>query len=179
MYIAILPQVDSALGMNGAGETTVTTRFRADHWSEGVEYLNPDAIACARLGDWNSPEVVRSAADWTARRREELLPGRSSIADEESGIVIPAPDSDSTWLFDVSDSTITDGIERPSFLRDDTGHRWRTRRTEGAERSRTGALDARAFAASGSLVSDVGVRPYAGRDAVAHRAMANGGVGAE
>lgn len=69
-------------GPNGAGKTTVTTRLRADHWSEGVEYLNPDEIARDRFGDWNSPEAVRSAADWTARRREELLAERSSIAFE-------------------------------------------------------------------------------------------------
>lgn len=32
-------------GPNGAGKTTVTARLRADHRSEGVEYLNPDDVA--------------------------------------------------------------------------------------------------------------------------------------
>lgn len=79
---AVKPVLLVIAGPNGAGKTTVTTRLRADHWSEGVEYLNPDEIARDRFGDWNSPEAVRSAADWTARRREELLAERSSIAFE-------------------------------------------------------------------------------------------------
>lgn len=76
-------------GPNGAGKTTVTTRLRADHWSEGVEYLNPDEVARDRFGDWNSPSAVRSAADWTAARREELLAAGAGIAFET---VFSAPD---------------------------------------------------------------------------------------
>ncbi|MFZ4736570.1 MAG: hypothetical protein ACOYM9_11525 [Bradymonadia bacterium] len=48
-------------GPNGAGKTTVTARLRADHWSEGVEYINPDDIAQERFGDWNSPDAVLRA----------------------------------------------------------------------------------------------------------------------
>jgi dephospho-CoA kinase len=40
-------------GPNGAGKTTVTVRLREEHWSEGVEYLNPDDVARDRFGDWN------------------------------------------------------------------------------------------------------------------------------
>jgi len=69
-------------GPNGAGKTTVTARLRADHWSEGVEYLNPDEIARDRFGDWNSPQAVTSAANWAADRREELLAARAGIAFE-------------------------------------------------------------------------------------------------
>ncbi len=32
-------------GPNGSGKTTITGRLRKDHWSEGVEYLNPDDVA--------------------------------------------------------------------------------------------------------------------------------------
>jgi predicted ABC-type ATPase len=69
-------------GPNGAGKTTVTTRLREDHWSEGVEYINPDEIARDRFGDWNSPEAVMNAARWAATRREELLAARLGIAFE-------------------------------------------------------------------------------------------------
>lgn len=69
-------------GPNGAGKTTLTQRLRVDHWSEGVEYLNPDEVARDRFGDWNSPDAVKSAADWTASRREELLAARGGIAFE-------------------------------------------------------------------------------------------------
>lgn len=76
-------------GPNGAGKTTVTGRLRSDHWSEGVEYLNPDDIAQERFGGWNSQEAIRSAADWTTARREELLAAGCGIAFET---VFSAPD---------------------------------------------------------------------------------------
>jgi predicted ABC-type ATPase len=69
-------------GPNGAGKTTVTTRLRAERWSEGVEYLNPDEVARDRFGDWNSPEAVLAAAEWTEQRREQLLEAGSGIAFE-------------------------------------------------------------------------------------------------
>ena len=69
-------------GPNGAGKTTVTTRLRAERWSEGVEYLNPDEIARDRFGDWNSPEAILKAAEWTTQRREQLLAERAGIAFE-------------------------------------------------------------------------------------------------
>ncbi len=76
-------------GPNGSGKTTVTVRLRQDHWSEAVEYLNPDEIARDRFGDWNSPDAIKSAAQWTQQRREELLAARSGIAFET---VLSAPD---------------------------------------------------------------------------------------
>ncbi len=69
-------------GPNGAGKTTVTVRLRADQWSEGVEYLNPDDIARDRFGDWNSPEATLQAARWTTERREALLTAHQGIAFE-------------------------------------------------------------------------------------------------
>lgn len=76
-------------GPNGSGKTTVTVRLRAERWSDGVEYLNPDEIAQAQFGDWNSPEAVLNAARWTANRREELLANGQGIAFET---VMSAPD---------------------------------------------------------------------------------------
>jgi len=76
-------------GPNGSGKTTVTERLREDHWSEGVEYLNPDDIAQQRFGDWNSSDAVMKAARWTTARREELLLQRAGIAFET---VMSAPD---------------------------------------------------------------------------------------
>jgi predicted ABC-type ATPase len=67
-------------GPNGAGKTTVTARLRAERWSEGVEYLNPDEIARDRFGDWNSPDAILKAAEWTKERREALLAQGAGIA---------------------------------------------------------------------------------------------------
>jgi len=69
-------------GPNGAGKTTVTARLREERWSEGVEYLNPDEIARDRFGDWNSPDAVLRAAEWTKQRREELVAQRAGVAFE-------------------------------------------------------------------------------------------------
>lgn len=69
-------------GPNGAGKTTTTARLRAERWSDGVEYLNPDEVARDRFGDWNSPEAILNAARWTACRREELLAANKGIAFE-------------------------------------------------------------------------------------------------
>lgn len=69
-------------GPNGAGKTTVTARLREEHWSAGVEYLNPDEVARDRFGDWNSADAVLDAARWTEARREELLAAGSGIAFE-------------------------------------------------------------------------------------------------
>jgi predicted ABC-type ATPase len=69
-------------GPNGAGKTTITSRLQRDHWSEGVEYLNPDDVAQQKFGGWNSDEAVRKAADWTTGRREELLAAQKGIAFE-------------------------------------------------------------------------------------------------
>jgi predicted ABC-type ATPase len=69
-------------GPNGSGKTTLTARLRQDHWSEGVEYLNPDNVAQERFGDWNSPEAVVAAARWVAARRDELLAAGRGIAFE-------------------------------------------------------------------------------------------------
>ena len=69
-------------GPNGAGKTTVTARLRAERWSEGLEYLNPDEIARDRFGDWNSPDAILKAAEWTTQRREELLAQRAGLAFE-------------------------------------------------------------------------------------------------
>ncbi len=69
-------------GPNGSGKTTVTVRLRADQWSEGVEYLNPDDIARDRFGDWNSPAATLEAARWTTARREALLAAHHGLAFE-------------------------------------------------------------------------------------------------
>lgn len=64
-------------------------RLKQDHWSEGVEYLNPDDIARDRFGDWNSPTAVLDAARFVTARREELLDARQGLAFET---VFSAPD---------------------------------------------------------------------------------------
>lgn len=76
-------------GPNGAGKTTVTKRLRADHWSDGVTYVNPDEIAQERFDGWNDLQSIRKAADWASQKREELLAAKQSIAFET---VLSMPD---------------------------------------------------------------------------------------
>jgi predicted ABC-type ATPase len=76
------PVLLAIAGPNGAGKTTVTSRLRAERWSEGVEYINPDEVARDRFGDWNSPDAILKAAEWTKQRREELLALEAGIAFE-------------------------------------------------------------------------------------------------
>jgi predicted ABC-type ATPase len=78
----VKPVVLVIAGPNGSGKTTVTARLRASYWSHGVEYLNPDDVARDRFGDWNSPEAVLKAAQWTDARREELLQAHAGLAFE-------------------------------------------------------------------------------------------------
>lgn len=67
----------------------MTVSLRENHWSDGVEYLNPDDIAQEKFGGWNSRDAVLKAAVWTTNRREELLSARKGIAFET---VFSAPD---------------------------------------------------------------------------------------
>lgn len=69
-------------GPNGSGKTTVTVRLRAERWSHGVEYLNPDDVARDRFGDWNSPTASLEAARWTTERRDALLAKGEGLAFE-------------------------------------------------------------------------------------------------
>jgi predicted ABC-type ATPase len=69
-------------GPNGSGKTTITERGLAHDWFAGCEYINPDAIAQDRFGDWNSPEAIRQAANWAQQRRESCLSERRSLAFE-------------------------------------------------------------------------------------------------
>jgi predicted ABC-type ATPase len=76
-------------GPNGSGKTSVTGRILKHEWIEGCEYINPDAIALDRFGDWNSPEAVLKAARYASERRERCLAeGRSLIFET----VLSAPD---------------------------------------------------------------------------------------
>lgn len=69
-------------GPDGSGKTTVTLRLRAERWSQGVEYLNPDDVARDRFGDWNSPAASLDAARWVTARRDDLLARDEGIAFE-------------------------------------------------------------------------------------------------
>ena len=53
-----------------------------DHWSENVEYLNPDQVAQEKFGGWNNATAIVQAANWVTQRREELLTQKLGIAFE-------------------------------------------------------------------------------------------------
>lgn len=76
-------------GANGSGKTTLTRDLLQDRWMQGVEYLNPDAIAEERFGGWNDPRAVLQAAEHVRGQREQALLLRRSVAFET---VFSAPD---------------------------------------------------------------------------------------
>ena len=60
-------------GPNGSGKTTITARLRADHWSDGVEYLNADDIELLRARQSIAFETVFSVdgkVDFLRRSRD-------------------------------------------------------------------------------------------------------------
>ena len=56
-------------GPNGSGKTSTTIQLLANEWSEGSLYINPDNIAQENFGDWNSPEAVLKAAQYSTELR--------------------------------------------------------------------------------------------------------------
>ncbi len=76
------PRLLVVAGPNGAGKTTVTEQGLAHEWFQGCEYINPDFIARDEFGDWNSKEAVIKAANLAAKRREQCLLDRRSLAFE-------------------------------------------------------------------------------------------------
>ena len=66
-------------GPNGSGKTTITAKVLRHEWLEDCVYINPDNIAKEKFGDWNSPEAVLKAAQYTTELREKLLSERKSM----------------------------------------------------------------------------------------------------
>lgn len=76
------PSLVVIAGPNGSGKTTLTEQLRPHEWLRGHEYINADDIAQQELGDWNSPEAVRRAADLAEKRRQGCLAAGRDFAFE-------------------------------------------------------------------------------------------------
>jgi predicted ABC-type ATPase len=87
--IPLRPILIVVAGANGSGKTTLTQNLLQDRWMQGVEYLNPDAIAEQQYGGWNDPRAVLRAARHVQAVREQALRQRRSLAFET---VFSAPD---------------------------------------------------------------------------------------
>ena len=73
------PKLIVIAGPNGSGKTSVTTQILKHEWVEGCVYINPDNIAQAQFGDWNSPEAVLKAAQFATQQRENCLKNGDSF----------------------------------------------------------------------------------------------------
>jgi len=60
-------------GPNGSGKTTTTVQLLNNEWAADSLYINPDNIAQAKFGDWNSPDAVMKAAEYATKLRYECL----------------------------------------------------------------------------------------------------------
>lgn len=67
------PTVCVVAGPNGSGKTSTTIQLLSNEWSEGSLYINPDNIAQEQFGDWNSPEAVMKAAQYSTELRYKCL----------------------------------------------------------------------------------------------------------
>ena len=67
------PTLCIVAGPNGSGKTSTTIQLLKNEWTENSIYINPDAIAQARFGDWNSPEAVLKEAEYAQNLRYECL----------------------------------------------------------------------------------------------------------
>jgi len=76
------PALIVVAGPNGSGKTTITEKLLRHEWMNGCEYINPDAIARDKFGDWNSPEAVIKAANFASELRYSCLKEQKSLAFE-------------------------------------------------------------------------------------------------
>lgn len=67
------PRLLVIAGPNGSGKTTFTLQVLRHDWSAGCTFINPDEIAKAEFGDWNSPTAVMQAAQRAQEMRESCL----------------------------------------------------------------------------------------------------------
>jgi predicted ABC-type ATPase len=87
--VALKPELVIVAGPNGSGKTTITRRVIQHAWGLGCLYLNPDEVAQAEFGDWNSPQASLQAAQKLAAIREDCLRIEKSLMFET---VFSAPD---------------------------------------------------------------------------------------
>ncbi len=73
------PTLIVVCGPNGSGKTTMTRKILKHEWLDSATYINPDEIANNIFGDWNSPDAIINAANWTKEQRYRLLEERKSI----------------------------------------------------------------------------------------------------
>lgn len=66
-------------GPNGSGKTTITSKVLHHEWLENAIYINPDAIAQEKFGDWNNQEAVMKSVRYCERLREDCLVQKQSL----------------------------------------------------------------------------------------------------
>lgn len=67
------PTLCVVAGPNGSGKTSTTIQLLSNEWSEGSLYINPGNIAQEQFGDWNSPDAVLKAAQYSTKLRYKCL----------------------------------------------------------------------------------------------------------
>lgn len=67
------PTLCVVAGPNGSGKTSTTIQLLSNEWSEGSLYINPYNIAQEQFGDWNSPDAVLKAAQYSTKLRYKCL----------------------------------------------------------------------------------------------------------
>lgn len=76
------PELVVIAGPNGSGKTTITEQLLVHEWGADCIYINPDAIAREKFGDWNDPDAVMKAAQYATEERYRVLAERKNLVFE-------------------------------------------------------------------------------------------------
>lgn len=76
------PTLCIVAGPNGSGKTTTTIQLLENEWAAESVYINPDNIAQEIFGNWNSPEAVLNAAQYSTELRYKCLEEKKNFVFE-------------------------------------------------------------------------------------------------
>lgn len=76
------PTLCVVAGPNGSGKTSTTIQLLSNEWTDSCLYINPDNIANDKFGDWNSPDAVRKAAEYSTKLRYQCLENKTDFVFE-------------------------------------------------------------------------------------------------
>lgn len=66
-------------GPNGSGKTSITTKILHHDWVKECIYINPYNIAKEKFGDWNNPQAIIDATNFSKEIRQNCIENFQSL----------------------------------------------------------------------------------------------------